>query len=120
MKFSFLLIFILSASSCNPSHTFDKKKWAEHTDLINYPNRKYMLDDLLINYKLKGKSYSQIIDLLGQPVVTPLKIDTISELLYGIEMDFGKDKTLKYVKTLSLKFDSDTIVQDYKIIEWSK
>ena len=120
MKFLYLSFFILFISSCKPSHTFDKKKWAEHKDLINYPNRKDMLDDLLKNYELKGKSYSQILDLLGQPVMTPLKIDTISELLYGIEMDFGKDKTLKHVKTLSLKFNSDTIVQDYKIIEWSK
>ena len=120
MNFLYISILTLFISSCNPGHTFDKKKWAEHTNMINYPNRKYMLDDLLKNYELKGKSYSQILELLGQPVITPLKTDTISELLYGIEMDFGNDKTLKHVKTLSLKFNSDTIVQDYKIIEWSK
>ena len=120
MKFLFISILILSISSCNPGHTFDKKKWAEHTDLINYPNRKYMLDDLLKNYALKGKSYSQILDLLGQPVITPLRIDSIPELLYGIEMNFAKDNTINHVKTLSLKFNSDTIVQDYKIIEWTK
>ena len=113
LYFSFLTLFI---SSCNRSHTFDKKNWSEHTDLINYPNRKYMLDDLLKNYELKGKSYTQIIELLGQPVIIPLRTDTISELLYEIEMDFGKDKTFKHVKTLSLKFNSDKIVQDFKII----
>ena len=79
-----------------------------------------MLDDLVKNYELKGKSYAQILDLLGQPVVTPLKTDSISELLYGIEMEFSKDKAITHIKTLSLKFNSDTIVQDYKIIEWTK
>ena len=118
MKFLCLLFLTFFISSCNPSHTFDKKKWAEHTDLINYPNRKYILDDLLKKYELKGKSYTQIIELLGQPVIIPLRTYTISELLYKIELDFGKDITLKHVKTLSLKFNSYKIVQDYNIIEW--
>lgn len=106
--------------SCNSNHTFDKKGWAEQTDLTSFPNRKYMIEDLLNNYQLKGKSYSQIIGLLGQPVITPLKFDSITELLYGIEIEFGKDHALKHTKTLSLRFNQDTVVHEYKIIEWQK
>ena len=116
----FLMLFIILLASCNSHHKFDKKGWAEQTDLPTFPNRKYMIEDLLNNYQLKGKSYRQIIELLGQPIVTPLKSERISEILYSVEIEFGQDHALNHTKTLSLRFNPDTIVQEYKIIEWRK
>ncbi|MHA4807401.1 hypothetical protein ACX0G9_04825 [Flavitalea flava] len=120
MRYLFFILFSILLTSCNSNHKFDKKGWAEQSDLLRFPNRKYMIEDLLNNYQLKGKSYSQIAELLGQPVVTPLKFNNTSEILYGVEIEFGKDRTLNHTKTLSLKFNQDTIVQDFKIIEWRK
>lgn len=117
MKIAVLISFLLLFNSCQRGK-FDKKEWAEKDSSYTYPKRKYMLNDLLVNYQLKGKSYDQIVNLLGEPL-NPIKLDSSFTMTYGIDLKF-KDHLLIGGKALTLKLNKDTIVQDYEIDDWKK
>ena len=86
---------------------------------MEYPNREKMVHDLLINYSLLGHSYSSIIDLLGKPS----EVDS-NVIYYNIKEDFGYrifgniDPVSS--KTLSFTMNSDSVIINYKLIEWKK
>jgi hypothetical protein len=111
------LVLVITLYSCQEKQFFDKAKWAEVADLMTFPNRKYMIDDLVKNYQLKGKKYAEIITLLDQP---QSKLDSNMAILYDIEIDYGWDIDPVYSKTLTIFFDKDTAVKDFKINVWNK
>jgi hypothetical protein len=108
-----LLLFTLF--SCQRKDKFDKHKWAKVEDLMTFPFRKYMLDDLVQNQKLKGRTYHQLIELLGPPQV---KLDSALQVAYDIDVDYGSDIDPVYTKTLFIVFTNDTIVKSFEVKEW--
>jgi hypothetical protein len=111
------LFLTLILFSCQRHEKFDKAKWAEVGDAMTFPNRKYMIDDLVRNYQLKGKKYSEIVELLNEP---QSKLDSTLQVFYDIDVDYGSDIDPVYTKTLSIVFDKDTIVKSFEVQEWKK
>ena len=114
--FIFFLIAI-SFFSCQAKQKFDKVKWAEVGDLMTFPNRKLMIDDLTNNFELKGKRLKEITDLLGQPQG---KADRDLEIFYDVDVDYGNDIDPVYTKTLIFHFDKDSVVAVFEVKEWEK
>ena len=114
--FIFLLVIALFIS-CHNEQKFDKAKWAEVADLMTFPNRKYMITDLIKNYKIKGESYIRIIDLLGQPQSS---MNSKHEVFYDIKVNYGFDIDPVYTKVLILQFNNDSIVQTFEVKEYKK
>ena len=110
----FISIFIFS---CQTQQKFDKLKWAEVADLMTFPNRKYMIDDLTKNYELRGKKYDEIIELLNTPQG---KGDNDLEIFYDVDVDYGSDIDPVSSKTLSIQFDKDSTVKMFEVKEWKK
>lgn len=112
-----LLVIIVTVFSCQQKQKFDKMKWAEVADLMTFPHRKYMIDDLVQNCQLKGKTYHEVVELLGQP---QSKLDSTLQVFYDIDVDYGWDIDPVYTKTLSIVFDKDTIVKSFEVQDWKK
>ncbi len=94
---------------------FEKSGWNQKGDLNSYKNRENMLEDLTNNHKLKGISYSKVIDLLGLPEnYSDEKFNTLS---YNIVTEYGNDIDPVYIKILEIKLTKDSIVENYKIVE---
>ena len=87
MKFFFLLLVIVGMSSCKRQEKFDKKKWSQIGDVMTFPHRKYMVEDLIKSYPLKGMRYKEILLLLGPPQGT----DSEFEIFYDVEVEYGTD-----------------------------
>ena len=66
------------------------------------------------NYQLKGKKYSEIVELLDKP---QSKLDSTMEIYYDIDVDYGFDID---PKTLSITFDKDTLVKSFEVNVWKK
>lgn len=112
-----LFAFVATIFSCRQKQKFDKTQWDEVADLMTFPNRKYMIDDLVQNYQLKGKTFSELVELLGPP---QSKLDSTLEVFYDIDIDYGWDIDPVYTKTLFIAFDKDTIVKSFAVQEWEK
>jgi hypothetical protein len=118
-----LVILIISACQRNPQTScqgidkFNRTKWCQLADLMTFPNRNCMVDDLVQNYNLKEKRLNQIIDLLGEP---QYPLDSTLEMGYKIEEEFGSDIDPIYTKTLLIQFNRDTLVKGFEIKEWKK
>lgn len=116
-KYFISALFIVALCSCQTQKKFDKEKWAEVADLMTFPNRKSMVDDLTKNIPLKGKSYKDIVSLLGQPQHS---LDSTMNIGYEIYEDYGSDIDPIYTQTLVLHFDKDSTVKSFEIKEWKK
>ena len=84
---------------------------------MTFPNRKHKIDDLVKNYQLKGKKYSEIVELPDKP---QSKLDSTMEIYYNIDVDYGFDIDPIYLKTLSITFDKDTLVKSFEVNVWKK
>ncbi|WP_155297306.1 hypothetical protein [Spirosoma aerolatum] len=106
----------MAVFSCQPQQKFDKEKWNEVGDLMTFPNRKYMIDDLTQHYNLKGKTYKEVIDLLNQPQDG---LDSTGQIAYNIDIDYGVEDPV-YSKRLIVHFSKDSVATGYRIHEWRK
>lgn len=118
MKKYLFIAFAISLFSCQAKDKFTKNAWAEQCEIGRYPNRKYIIDDLIKNYKLAGRSYREIIDLLGEPFPRDFRKDTV--MLYPVDIRFGKKDELIYTKALWVKMGDDSIVRSFEVTEWKK
>ena len=116
-RYLFLILIALIILSCQAQKKFDKAKWAEVADLMTFPNRKHMVDDLTKNHHLEGKKYYEIIELLGQPQG---KGESDLQIFYDIDVNYGSDIDPIYNKALLFQFDKDSIVKAFEIKEWRK
>jgi hypothetical protein len=82
------ILIVASLFSCQTHQKFDKVKWSKVGDLMTFPHRESMFDDLINNYPLTGKTYNELIDLLGRPQG---KGDNDLEIFYNIDIDYGSD-----------------------------
>ena len=115
MKFTIITIFALLVVACNQTQKFDKSAWREKGDLNIYPNRDKMSKDLMNHHQLKGLTYKQIIDLLGEP--EKYSDEEPNTATYNIVTDYGKDIDPVYIKNLEVKFSTDSIATDVNIKE---
>ncbi len=111
-KVSCFLFIAITLPACQPDLDFDKTRWLEEVDGY-YPRREAMLEDLTTNHKLKGLTYSELVELLGKPMIT----DNLNVLSYDVVTDFGTDIDPVYNKDLMFILNSDSIVMSFKIVE---
>ena len=93
---------------------FNKSQWNSIGDLHSHPNRENMLEDLIDHHKIKGLTYHQLIDSLGQPENYG---DTKDCIYYDIVVNYGylDPKSGKY---LAIGFNKDSIATGFKVVEW--
>jgi hypothetical protein len=115
-RFFFMIILGIVMISCNKR--FDKTEWISGDGIENYPHRINMINDLLTNYKLKGLTYNQLIDLIGKPQ-SNIQNDS-NWIYYPIKINYKNDIDPIYTKYLVFKLSMDSVVIDYKINEWIK
>lgn len=112
-----LIICLFLGTSCQRDLgiKFNKAGWNTKDD-FDYPNRELMVNDLVKNHQLKGLTYQQLLDSVGQ-----LSLDTAThEGYYDIVIDFGSDIDPVYTKDLVVKFNKDSVVTGFEIKEWKK
>jgi len=73
-----------------------------------------MLKDLTENHKLKGLNYSDLIKMLGQPDFLEPENKTV---YYGLAINYGADIDPTGQRALQFKFNSDSIITDFAILE---
>lgn len=112
----FLAVTVL-LFSCHPRQKFDQADWSEVADLMTFPKRNSMIDDLTTNIPLKGKKYSELIALLGEPQG---KNDSGLQISYDVDVDYGSDIDPVYTKSLHFHFGKDSIVKAFEVEEWRK
>lgn len=107
-KIAITIVIILSLAYCllkvNNNINFDSqvwKKWKESETKLSFRNS--MMNDLRNNYLLKGKTKSQIINLLGTP-----ESQTRKRFYYYLEYSEDRINT----KTFIIIFNDDNIVED--------
>jgi hypothetical protein len=114
-----ILIWILTtfviSTACTNKQKFDKSKWEFSDELGFYPNRDEMLNDLTQNEKLKGLTYRQLIDKIGEPEKNI--VEESNSIYYSIVTNYGHDIDPVYSKTLEFRFNKDSVVVDFRIIE---
>jgi len=93
---------------------FDRGKWDSLGDLRSYPYREQMLNDLIAHHQIKGLTYNQVMDSLGQ---TDNYDDIGDSLRYDIVVNYGylDPKSGKY---LIIGFNKDSIATSFKVVEW--
>lgn len=109
------IIVALSIQSCVFDTKFDKQRWEDRTDNIFPPeHRAAMLKDLTENHKLKGKTISELENLLGRS-------DGIenNHMYYEIIIEYsGVDPD--YKKDLVFNFSKDSVITSFEIKEWKE
>jgi hypothetical protein len=110
-----ITIITLFFSTCNQDQKFDKASWQQQGDLGIYPNREKMLKDLMNHHQLKGLTYKQLVDLIGEP--EKYSDEEPNTATYNIVTDYGRDIDPVYIKNLEVKISSDSIVTDANINE---
>lgn len=93
---------------------FNKAQWDSVNDFNSHPNRENMLEDLIKHHKIKGLTYRQLIDSLGQPENYG---DIKDSIRYDIVVNYGylDPKSGKY---LAIGFNKDSIVTGFKVVAW--
>ncbi|MFI5136911.1 MAG: hypothetical protein ACHQIM_03730 [Sphingobacteriales bacterium] len=93
---------------------FNKSQWDSIGDIQSHPNREIMLEDLIEHHKIKGLTYHELIDSLGEPENYGHTKDSI---YYDIVVNYGylDPKSGKY---LAVGFNKDSIATGFKVVEW--
>jgi hypothetical protein len=96
------------------SQKFNKAAWAVRDEGFIYYNRKYMLNDLIENHQIRGLTYKQLVESIGEP-----RMDSGSyEAYYNIELDYGWDIDPVYSKDLVIQLNRDSVVTGFDFKEW--
>ena len=114
---TFKILVILSFFcyfSYSQQSKFNKTEWNIEADLKTYPNREKMLLDLTENNKLKGLTYKQLVEKVGEPENDNNEPYIIS---YNIKSEYGNDIDPIYVKTLDFDINNDSLINNYTIKE---
>ena len=73
-----------------------------------------MLNDVVINHKIVGLQYSELIKLIGKP-----DGEQDNLISYDIAVEyFGVDPD--YTKSLKFAFSKDSLITSFKIVEWKE
>ena|GEM_PF-3374780 len=93
---------------------FDKAKWDSVGDLMSFPLREAMLNDLVKHHQIIRLTYRQLIDSLGQPANYGDMGDSIR---YDIVVNYGylDPKSGIY---LAIGFNKDSVATGFKVVHW--
>jgi len=82
-------------------------------DFDSYPYRESMLQDLVQRYQIRGLTYHQLINLLGEPE----HYDMADSIRYDIIVNYGylDPKSGKY---LAIGLNKDSVATGFKVVEW--
>ncbi|PTQ99928.1 hypothetical protein C8P68_102758 [Mucilaginibacter yixingensis] len=111
-----VILILMLLILCGCKSKFDKKLWVVQGDVDGYPYRNDMVDDLVKHHKLRGLTYRQLVDSLGNP--NNSVDDTSGIIYYDVKIDYGWDIDPVYVKSLRLMINKDSIVTGVDIKEW--
>lgn len=116
LSFMLLLALWSMLNGCSKQETkFDRHQWLVTGDIGIFPYREQMVDDLVKHHQLKGLTYTQLLDSLGEPSNYREPDGT---LRYLIVEDFESDIDPVHGKTLDLTLGLDSVVTSYKISKW--
>jgi hypothetical protein len=109
----FLLLICCNGADVNKVK-FDKVKWDSVGDLMSFPLRQDMLNDLVTHHQIKGLTYKQLIDSLGEPANYGESGDSIR---YDIMVNYGylDPKSGTY---LAIGFNKDSVATGFKVVHW--
>lgn len=110
-----LVTIAVLSGSCTSQTKFEKDKWLYRDDVLSYPYRKLMIDDLIKNYQLKGMSFREIVKLLGQPLSSP---DSVFNIWYEVDIRWGTIDPV-YGKSLILHLNKNSIVENFEVDEYN-
>ncbi len=112
-------LLLLPCLACHSNTTvdnvkFDKAKWDSVGDLMSFPLREAMLNDLITHHQIKGLTYRRLIDWLGEPANYTDMDDSIR---YDIVVNYGylDPKSGTY---LAIGFNKDSIATGFKVVHW--
>jgi len=88
--------------------------WDDRDQGFGYPKRKFMLNDLIENHQIKGLTYKQMVDSIGEPNIDPGSY----KAYYNIILNYGWDIDPVYTKDLVIQLDRDSVVTGFKVKEW--
>ncbi|QOW09899.1 hypothetical protein Q73A0000_05760 [Kaistella flava (ex Peng et al. 2021)] len=119
MKFACPVLILLLLLSCQKHIKFDKNLWNsdDTDDKISYDLRYEMLDDLLANYRLKGKNIQEIEKIIGK--INEKGNDdqkTQDALIYTVLIKWRGIDPVQY-KYLNLHFNKQKIIDSVFISE---
>ncbi|GAB2454099.1 hypothetical protein GCM10011375_01440 [Hymenobacter qilianensis] len=116
LSLTLLLALWSVVNGCSEQETkFDRHQWSTTGDIGSFPYREQMIGDLVKHHQLKGLTYLQLIDSLGEPSNYGEPDGTIR---YLIVEDFESDIDPVHGKTLDLTLGPDSVVTSYEVSEW--
>jgi uncharacterized membrane protein len=110
---AFCTLFIECNYITHNSIKFNKAQWDSAGDLESYPYREDMIEDLTKHHQIKGLTYHQLIDSLGEPE----NYEDKDSMYYDIVVNFGylDPKSGRY---LAIGLNKDSIATGFKIVDW--
>jgi hypothetical protein len=124
------LLFYTILACCkvtsNSDVKFDKVKWDSVGDLQSHPWREDMLNDLITHHQIKGLTYKQLIDSLGEPLSNLedsgyLPHDSIYyDIVVNYEHHDHKSATYhpQSGTYLAVSFNKDSVAIGFEVVKW--
>ncbi len=115
---SITIILSVFVSCYKTDKKFTKKLWNERgEEHWIYPQRKYIIKDLMSNYLKEGVTYREVKNLLGEPLND---IEWNYTIRYRIEEEYRWYIDPIKTTTLNIYFSSDSIINGVELIEWKE
>lgn len=118
--FAGFVVIVATYKPDMPELKFNKGQWVVRQDAnipdVQYPYRDQMLNDLVKHHQLKGLTYKQLVDSIGEPSNYGQEDDGIVH--YLVFEGFESDIDPVHGKTLDLTLGPDSVVTSYKVSEW--
>ena len=111
----YFICLVAITTACGHRQKFEKAKWNEQNESGNYPYRKSMLNDLMNHHAIKGKSYNDVIELVGEP--EKKGNNKGRNLYYNILKKVNQKDEPVYIKNLILRLTWDSVVDELAIEE---
>lgn len=93
---------------------FNKAQWDSVGDLMSFPLRETMLNDLITHHQIKGLTYKQLIDSLGRPANYS---DSGDSIRYDIVVNYGSLDPKSGIY-LAMGFNKDSVATGFKVVHW--
>lgn len=107
------IVYMLPFLGCENHYKFDRDKW-KYWNAWDYPYRDEMTWDLINHHQLKGLTYRQLVDSLGEPK----QYSDTKEFYYDILVDYGSDIDPVHTKDLIIHINKDSVVTGFTLDEW--